>query len=115
MTANLLRNTNYTFNFSKGSSYFNWGYWRVYADWNHDGDFTDSGEQEISMRSQSNNVLTLTISVPANAALGNTRMRVMMKKNSYPSPCETYAAGETEDYTLHVAASYNGGPVGSSF
>lgn len=113
LSATVTQGATYTFNFSKGSPSLNWNYWRVYVDWNQDGDFNDSGEQEVSLRFRQNDVLTSSISVPANATLGNTRMRVMMKKNSWPSPCEIYASGETEDYTLNVVSSLQNGPAPS--
>lgn len=109
-SVSLVRGTNNTIYFSKGSPNSDYGYWRVYVDWNQDGDFADSGEREISGRSRSNGTLSGTISVPSTAALGTTRMRVMMKYGSYPSYCETYTWGETEDYTINVVASGSNGP-----
>jgi subtilisin family serine protease len=99
--------SNYTIYYSKGSPFGDWGYWRIYVDWNQDGDFTDSGELEVSRRSRSNGTLSSTISVPSNALPGPTRMRVMMKYGSYPTSCETYTWGETEDYTIVVNSSSN--------
>jgi hypothetical protein len=32
----------------------------------------------------------------------NTRMRVSMKYNAYPTPCETFTYGEVEDYTANI-------------
>ncbi|MBK6903548.1 MAG: S8 family serine peptidase [Saprospirales bacterium] len=113
LSANVVRGSNYTLILSKGSPYTDWGYWRVYCDWNRDGDFTDSGEQEVSFRSQSNGNQNRSISVPSNASVGTTRMRVMMKWGSYPTSCETYTWGETEDYTLNVTASGGSGPIAS--
>jgi subtilisin family serine protease len=114
LTGNVTRGASTTVNFSKGSPNTNWGYWRIYVDWNQDGDFTDSGELMVSGRSRSNGTLSATFTVPSGATLGNTRMRVMMKNNAYPTSCEVYARGETEDYTLNVAASAGSGP-GQSF
>ena len=75
-------------------------YWRVWVDWNQDGDFDDAGELEV----QRNGFGTRygRVSAPNNAVHGATRMRVSMKYNSYPSSCETFAAGEVEDYTIFV-------------
>lgn len=92
--------------FSKGSDLGEYGYWRIYVDWNQDGDFADPGERETSGRSKSNGTLSVSISVPPNALLGTTRMRVMMKYGGYPSYCEVYERGETEDYTLEVVQGF---------
>lgn len=113
LVGNVVRGTNVTIYFSKGSPFSYYGYWRVYVDWNQDGDFTDSGEQEVSIRSKLNSTISRTISVPSTAALGTTRMRVMMKYGAYPTSCETYTWGETEDYTLNVSAAAGNGPVES--
>jgi GEVED domain/Secretion system C-terminal sorting domain/Lectin C-type domain/HYR domain len=76
-------------------------FWRVYVDWNQDGDFDDANEMEY--QGSGTGTLNGTISVPAGATLGNTRMRVMMRRGSYPAgPCCYYAYGEVEDYTISV-------------
>ena len=114
LAASVSPGTNYTIYYSKGSPFNDYGYWRIYVDWNQDGDFADSGEREVSRRSSSNGTLSSTISVPSNAVAGTTRMRVMMKYGGYPSYCETYTWGETEDYTIVVsAAGNNNGPQNS--
>ncbi len=77
----------------------------AWIDWNRDGDFTDSGEAYDlgNISNVANGALpTLSISIPANAQLGATRMRVSAKYNSNPSPCETGFDGEVEDYTVIV-------------
>lgn len=44
-----------------------------------------------------------SITVPSDAALGHTTMRVSTKyKGNEPEPCETDFDGEVEDYTLNV-------------
>ncbi|MCZ4694444.1 HYR domain-containing protein [Ancylomarina euxinus] len=81
----------------------------VWIDWNQDGDFDDTGES-ISLGSVQNvaNGPTIgspfNIAVPTGAILGNTRMRVSAKWNSYPTSCETDFDGEVEDYTINVVA-----------
>jgi len=81
-----------------GSSYLQG--WRVWIDWNQDGDFDDAGELEVQSASYGN--LYKTISVPYNAPAGSTVMRVSMKYNGYADPCETFPNGEVEDYTINV-------------
>ncbi len=76
-------------------------YWSVYADWNRDGDFTDAGE--LGLQVSGAGIVAGTLTIPATAALGSTRMRVLMSRTCYVSgPCGTFASGEVEDYTLNV-------------
>ena len=73
-------------------------FWRVWIDFNMDGDFTDSGEQVFAADGKKSTV-TGNISIPSGLT-GETRMRVSMKYNAVPSSCEQFASGEVEDYTL---------------
>ncbi|MFT4544819.1 MAG: hypothetical protein ACI9EQ_001282 [Bacteroidia bacterium] len=78
-------------------------FWRVWVDWNNDGDFDDSGELEVEHSSFGN--VTQQITVPTNAPAGNKMMRVSMKSGAYSSPCETFLNGEVEDYTIFITGS----------
>lgn len=80
---------------------------KVWIDWNHNCDFTDAGEeydlgdaQNVANGATSNSPLSIT--VPSNASLGKTTMRVSTKYYSYPTSCETDFYGEVEDYTLYI-------------
>jgi bacillolysin len=79
-------------------------YFRIYADWNHNGVFTDAGETLVS--STNTAVVTSTRSasftVPTTAKNGPTRLRIVMSDNSATNYCGTYSYGETEDYTVSV-------------
>ena len=92
-------------------------YLYAWIDFNGDQDFDDPGEMVIA----ESVVLTDpgytgpisgTISVPANANLGPTRMRVIVKNISStdpaadipPTSCESSFIGEVEDYTINVVA-----------
>jgi chitodextrinase len=77
----------------------------VWIDFNQDGDFTDAGEQVISIGASKNTSVSGTISIPSNASLGATRMRVSMKYNGIPTSCEAFSYGQVEDYTINIAAS----------
>jgi len=77
-------------------------YWKVYIDYNQDGDFTDSGELVASQTSSSAALLTSSFTVPATAKNGATRLRVVMSDNSGTTSCGTYSYGETEDYTVTI-------------
>ncbi|BBO70793.1 hypothetical protein DSCA_47230 [Desulfosarcina alkanivorans] len=76
--------------------------WRVWADFNRDGDFDDAGEQLFEGAGTGR--ITGSITLPAWAADGRTRLRVAMKLGGFPDACGTFNAGEVEDYTLAVSA-----------
>jgi PKD repeat protein len=76
-------------------------YWRVWIDYNMDGDFLDGGEEVFAANAQKSNV-SGTIAIPAGLE-GETRMRVSMKYNAIPSSCELFVYGEVEDYTLSLS------------
>ena len=78
----------------------NLAYWRVWIDFNQDGVFNPSTEK-VAQRRGLNEFFRL-ISIPSDAQLGETKMRVSMKVGSYPQPCETFAFGEVEDYTVNI-------------
>ena len=79
----------------------------VYIDWNQDFIFNSSNEK-YSMGSITNvtaGVLSQNITVPSDATLGNTTMRVNIEYNTNPGPCDIDHStewGETEDYTLII-------------
>ncbi|MDW8273597.1 MAG: GEVED domain-containing protein [Chitinophagales bacterium] len=79
----------------------------VFIDWNQNGLFTDPGETVYTFGTTTgrNTVPIGNITVPVNAALGNTRMRVILRESTAPSPCGTYTYGETEDYTVNIIPS----------
>lgn len=72
-------------------------YWKIWIDFNKDGDFEDSGEELYSGRS--NSALSGTITIPQSAS-GTKRLRVKMDYNNAPSPCGSFTYGEVEDYTV---------------
>jgi PKD repeat protein len=81
-----------------GSSYNE--YWRIWVDYNVDGDFLDSGEQVFSGYGSS--TVNGSFNVPSGLNC-QTRMRVSMQYNSYrSSPCGTFTYGEIEDYTVDI-------------
>lgn len=73
-------------------------YWKIWIDFNKDGDFADAGEQ-VFANGLSSTTVSGTISIPPSAT-GSTRMRVSMKYNAQQTFCETFSNGEVEDYTV---------------
>ncbi|HAN19524.1 MAG TPA: peptidase S8, partial [Bacteroidales bacterium] len=107
--ATVTRGASTTISFScgfKSSTYTE--YWYIWIDWDQNATF-DSDELMVAGSSSSSGTLTSTFTVPADATLGSTRMRVTMKYNSAPTACETFSYGEVEDYTVTVVSStFNG-------
>ncbi len=91
------------------STVFNEAY-SVWIDYNQDGDFDDSGEQVWTQSATSSTPVSGNFTVPSTAPDGTTRMRVSMKYNALPSPCESFAYGEVEDYTVELGTGGGGGP-----
>jgi PKD repeat protein len=74
----------------------------VFIDFNQDCDFTDAGESTDLGQVSGPGTLSGSITVPAGALPGSTRLRAMLKYNGDPTSCEAYSYGETEDYTVHI-------------
>ena len=78
-------------------------YFRIYADWNNDGDFSDGGETLATAGASTTAADQLfTFTVPATATIASHRLRVVLSFASATTACGTYSFGETEDYTLVV-------------
>ncbi|MCH2196465.1 immunoglobulin-like domain-containing protein [Kordia sp.] len=74
----------------------------AWIDYNQDGDFTDPGEQVWTQGNTQQTPVSTTITIPTSAPNGATRMRISMKYNALPTPCETFTYGEVEDYTVNL-------------
>ena len=81
-------------------------YWRVWIDFNQDGDFYDSGELIFSNKGE--DIINGVLTIPRSVGTGITRLRVAMKNGGYANACERYTFGEVEDYTVFIA---NSAPV----
>jgi hypothetical protein len=93
----------------------------AWIDWNQDGDFEDDNEVVMKIDDQFKGTYTSTVTVPSNAKLGITRMRVYndmpdYEGHEYPDPCG-YAVypgnalgqhGESEDYNIEVSNAATG-------
>lgn len=98
----------------------------AYIDFNNDGDFSDAGERvlqkTINDATQIPNPAVVSVTIPANASIGNTRMRVMVfeddeytwaENNTNATPCTADASGsldwgETEDYMINITGTVTG-------
>lgn len=94
-----------------GGNYTN--YAKAWIDWNHDGVFSTTTEEynlgtAVNVASGATSLSPLTITVPAGAVIGTTRMRVSTQYNAAPTPCNASFDGEVEDYSIVITA---GGPV----
>jgi serine protease len=82
----------------------NWR-WKVWIDYNQDGDFSDSLELVYSAGPITTSVLTASgiVGIPQNIATGSTRMRVALKWGSGDiTECGTFSYGEVEDYCVNI-------------
>jgi len=84
-------------------------YFTLWLDANQDGNFEEN-EVLIESPAGSSQPLEGEITIPGDALLGNTRLRISMKYvgGNIPDdvlPCEVFEWGETEDYCLEITAS----------
>ncbi len=82
-------------------------YFTVWIDWNQNGTFETDEMYEIGSIYNSTGTdgqqAVNQILVPADAAIGPTRMRVIKNFGSSPDdPCGSYLFGQVEDYTVNV-------------
>lgn len=76
----------------------------AYFDWNQDGDFDDPGETyTVASNVNTTGPFVVDIQVPADAVLGETRMRIqLIWHDTTANPCVKDYNGEVEDYTVTV-------------
>ena len=76
----------------------------VWIDLNNDKDFNDAGEQ-VFISAKKTTPWTGSITIPATATIGSTRMRVRLHDSVYggnATSCGTSTYGQVEDYTLAI-------------
>ena len=105
LSTNLVRGTSNPITITPGwtSTVFSEAY-RVWIDYNRDGDFLDAGEQVFNRNRTTATPISGNFTVPTTALLGATRMRVSMKYNASPTSCEIFTDGEVEDYTVNITS-----------
>ena len=105
IATNATRSTAYTITITPQwtSTIYSEGY-AAWIDYNQDGDFIDAGELVFSKTTSTATAAIGTLTIPATALLGSTRMRVSMKYNGTPTSCETFTYGQVEDYTVVIVS-----------
>ncbi len=77
-----------------------------WIDWNQNEVFESN--EEITLEYNGLNSLESDakgdITPPADASIGQTRMRVMLIADTPPEPCAEFVYGEVEDYTINIQA-----------
>ena len=77
----------------------------AWIDFNADGDFTDAGELLGTYSGLPPSTQTFSFTVPSNAVLGSTRLRVMQEEGGSTatiSACGTFTWGAVEDYQVYI-------------
>ncbi|HNW88659.1 MAG TPA: GEVED domain-containing protein [Bacteroidales bacterium] len=79
----------------------------IWIDYNHDGDYTDAGEQVYveNTTTAGPRTITGTFTVPVGGFSGVTGMRIIVAEGysgASLQPCMTYGYGETEDYLIRI-------------
>ncbi len=79
-------------------------YISVWIDYNRNGSFADEGEIVFEAVVLGNNSFQLEteITVPTDARIGATRMRLIAHRNDFASPCPASYSGEVEDYGIYL-------------
>jgi len=78
-------------------------YLYAYFDWNHDSDFTDSGETVVvAANTCQTGPHSVNVRVPWNAVPGEIRMRIVVRYDGIPLSFGKIPEGEAEDYTIVV-------------
>lgn len=87
----------------------------IWVDWNQDYDFGDAGETMTVTGTPGNGPYSATITVPADAVKGFTRIRARITYTGVVSPCGITTYGEVEDYNIYIgtAGLWVGGTVGA--
>ena len=80
-------------------------YFTAFFDWDRNGTYETAVPIGSIVDDECSVVINATVSVPANAATGITRMRVIKNFNSAPGgPCGNNSYGQVEDYLVNVNA-----------
>ncbi|MCK4569084.1 MAG: PKD domain-containing protein [Bacteroidales bacterium] len=105
--------TSPSFTFNPGSTYnvsltpfnsSNKNFWRIWIDFNNDGDFDDANET-VLLANNKKGTYSKSITIPTGVdAVSPDRMRITMKTGGAPSACAVNFNGEVEDYNVGYGA-----------
>ena len=96
--------TGYPIQVDNGNPYYEFDECGIWVDWNGDKDFYDAGETITVIGTPGWGPYTATITPPADANLGDTRMRIRIRGEGTLEPCYDTPYGEVEDYTITVTS-----------
>lgn len=86
-------------------------HFRVYVDYNGDGDFFDPGELAFDPGFPVTDAIQGLVVAPLTAQPGLTRLRVLMKyrgvSGAPPTPCEQFEFGQVADYCVRIESAVN--------
>lgn len=93
-------------------------YSRIWVDLNQNGTF-DSEELLYDQGTANQTIATGSLTIPAGASLGSTRLRIQMAyqgsgQNSLPNVCGDFTWGEVEDYCVDITDGSGGGSGNAS-
>ena len=78
----------------------------VWIDFNRDGVLAASEWQQVALAAAANATVTINITIPTNAQMGLTKMRIRSRLSGNPNgsgdACTTLGSGETEDYLVNI-------------
>ncbi|WP_329905530.1 C10 family peptidase [Porphyromonas pogonae] len=74
-------------------------FWTVWIDLDNNGIFELS---EMLLNQNTSDIINGNLKLPKKLKPGSYRVRVTMKYDAQPDPCETFDHGEVEDYTLVI-------------
>jgi len=98
-----VQNSQVTFNLDFSGSLVQFAFLSAWIDWNQDFNFDDNEQVFASAQEVVAGTLQFTTTVPANAALGQTRIRLKAVSGWIGSgSCGYNSIGEVEDYTIKV-------------
>ena len=108
LSTTVIKTLSYNLSVSKNINAAYLTFTQAWIDWNNDGDFADAGEivlPSLSTAIAGVTTRTISVTVPAGATTGVTRMRVMMKYNTAPNAdsCDTSTIYmDVEDYNINI-------------
>lgn len=106
ITGNIEKGQTYNFSSSFTGTSYAADQVLVWIDFNQDGDFEDAGELVLTTPTKVS-PWTGSITIPATATTGKTRMRVRLHDSSLSgnlTPCGTSTYGQVEDYSVNIGS-----------